>query len=137
MQLAQSAGQSLSHCLEALAALHASNLKASLDVTSGTVQASHDVTSGTVQALTDLDVARELSQAEVRHLREGLQQQLEEARTLATESKQAAAAAAVSVGQWRNRWGGLSCSRDGAIYKSKRHVVVLQDSSTQARGVVQ
>ena len=86
----------VSHNLKAWAATHASNLKTSLDVTCGTVQ-----------ALTDLDAARERSQAEVRHLREGFQQQLEEARTLATESKQAAAAAAGSVGQWRNRWGGV------------------------------
>ena len=98
------------------------------------MKASPDVTSGTAQALTDLDAARERSQAEVRHLREGFQQQLEEARTLATESKQAAAAAAGSVGQWRNRWGGLSCIRNGANAKEKYMWVF--DSSTQARGAV-
>ncbi len=66
-----------------------------------------------MQALTDLDAIRERSKAEVRHLREGFQQQLEEARTLATESKQAAAAAAGSVGQWRNRWVGLDSQPQG------------------------
>ena len=102
--------------LDTVAALRASNLKASLDATCDTAQ-----------ALTDLDAARERGQAEMRHLREGFQQQLEEARTLGAESRQAAAAAADSVGQWRNRWGGLSCTRDGPVNTLNMHVGLLRD----------
>ena len=69
----------------------------------------------------------------MRHLREGFQQQLEEARTLATESKQAAAAAAGSVGQWRNRWG-VGCPVAEMVQIHKEIHVGVQSKIPGERG---